>query len=87
MAETNEIRVGRIARLTRTGIGHLTTSDSRASRNEFVFPFHKIQKRRGSDLVPYRGESMRELGLHEGSQVEFVENEEGMIESVQVNQA
>jgi hypothetical protein len=84
MADSNQLRIGQIVRLNRTGIGYLTTTDSRASNREFVFPFNKIVKRRAGGFEPYRGESMRELGLTEGSQVEFAETEDGMIESVQV---
>jgi hypothetical protein len=75
---------GQIARLNRSGIGYVTTSDHRASSSEFVFSFDKIRRRAGQAYVPYRGEALQSLGFREGQHVAFSEGADGLIESIEL---
>lgn len=85
MANNGQLLRGRIARLNRSGIGYVTTSDGRASHSEFVFSFDKIRRRAGQSYTPYRGEALQTLGFHEGRQVAFTETSDGLIDSIELD--
>jgi hypothetical protein len=73
-----------IARISRSGIGYVTTTDEKASQPEFVFSFNKIRRKSDRAYVSYRGESPKELGFREGAQVMFSETADGLIDSIEV---
>ena len=73
--------------MNRAGIGHIVTTDRRASEPEFVFSYDKIRKRRGHLYEPYRGESVRELGFKEGTPIAFSETEDGAIATIELDAA
>jgi hypothetical protein len=85
MPRQSDLLHGRIARLNRTGVGYVTTSDQRASSSEFVFSFDKIRRREGQDYRAYRGESLQTLGFREGREVAFTETADGRIASIEVD--
>jgi len=80
----NGLRRGRIARISRSGIGYVTTTDSKASHSEFVFSFNKIRQKSDRMYISYRGESPKKLGFREGAQVMFSETADGLIDSIEV---
>jgi hypothetical protein len=84
MPSNGNLIPGRIARLNRSGIGYVTTSDGRASNSEFVFSFDKIRRRAGQTYMPYRGEALQSLGFREGQRVAFAETD-GLIESIELD--
>ena len=84
MNQSDKLRIGRIVRISPSGLGYVTTTDSRASHSEFVFSFNKIRRRANDVYVSYRGESPNALGFRKGAEVMFSETSDGLIDSIEV---
>jgi len=84
MSDRFQMRRGQITRISRSGVGYITTIDRSDSRSEFVFPFSKIRRRANGTYVSYRGESPKDLGFREGVRVMFSQTPDGLIDTIEV---
>jgi hypothetical protein len=70
-------RIGKIVRVTDHGLAFVS-SGSGNQRQDFPFTFDKIRR--------YRGEAAKEIGLHQGVEVQFSETD-GLIDFVEIDPA
>jgi hypothetical protein len=59
---------GRISRISPSGFGILTSVSPKQTVEEYTFTFDKISN--------YRGQTVDELGLHQGKTVDFTTEDE-----------